>query len=65
MRGRDQESEPAALAAASNITLYELWAFALASFMTGVAGGLLAAQAGQPTIYIFPTQDSITLVAAP
>jgi branched-chain amino acid transport system permease protein len=59
-----RESEPAALAAGVNITLYKLWAFALASFMTGVAGGLLAAQAGQPTIYIFPTQDSITLVAA-
>jgi branched-chain amino acid transport system permease protein len=59
-----RESEPAALAAGVNITLYKLWAFALASFMTGVAGCLLAAHAGQPTIYNFPTQDSITLVAA-
>ena len=33
-----RESEPAALAAGVNITLYKLWAFALASFMTGVAG---------------------------
>ena len=41
-----RESEPAALAAGINITLYKLWAFALASFMTGVAGGLLAASAG-------------------
>jgi branched-chain amino acid transport system permease protein len=32
--------------------------------MTGVAGCLLAAQAGQPTAYNFPTQESITLVAA-
>jgi branched-chain amino acid transport system permease protein len=59
-----RESEPAALAAGVNITLYKLWAFALASFMTGVAGCLLAAQAGQPTAYNFPTQESITLVAA-
>ena len=33
-----RQSEPAALAAGVNITLYKLWAFALASFMTGVAG---------------------------
>ena len=44
-----RESEPAALAAGVNITLYKMWAFALASFMTGVAGCLLAAQVGQPT----------------
>ena len=44
-----RESEPAALAAGVNITLYKLWAFALASFMTGVAGCLLAAQLGRPT----------------
>ena len=36
-----RESEPAALAAGVNITLYKMWAFALASFMTGVAGCLL------------------------
>ena len=41
-----RESEPAALAAGVNITRYKLWAFALASFMTGVAGCLLAAQIG-------------------
>ena len=44
-----RESEPAALAAGVNITLYKMWAFALASFMTGVAGCLLAAQVGYPT----------------
>ena len=42
-----RESEPAALAAGVNITLYKLWAFALASFMTGVAG-VLARGAGRP-----------------
>ena len=37
-----RQSEAAALAAGINITLYKLWAFALASFITGVAGGVLA-----------------------
>jgi len=58
-----RESEPAALAAGVNITLYKLWAFALASFITGVAGCLLAAQIGQPNTYSFPTQDSLSLIA--
>jgi branched-chain amino acid transport system permease protein len=59
-----RESEPAALAAGVNIVRYKVWAFALASFTTGVAGGLLAAQLGQPTPFGFPTQDSLTLLAA-
>ncbi|HWM97194.1 MAG TPA: branched-chain amino acid ABC transporter permease, partial [Streptosporangiaceae bacterium] len=37
-----RQSEPAALAAGINIWFYKLWAFALASFITGVAGGVLA-----------------------
>ena len=40
-----------------------MWAFALASFMAGVAGALLAAQVGQPTAQSFQTQDSLTLLA--
>jgi branched-chain amino acid transport system permease protein len=56
-------SEPAALAAGVNMTLYKMWAFALASFMTGVAGGLYAAQLVQPSAQSFATQDSITLLA--
>jgi branched-chain amino acid transport system permease protein len=59
-----RESEPAALAAGVNIVQYKLWAFALASFTTGVAGALYAAQLGQPTAFGFPTQDSLTLLAA-
>jgi hypothetical protein len=47
-----------------NITLYKLWAFALASFTTGVAGCLLAAQVGVPRAITFQTQDSLTLAAA-
>jgi branched-chain amino acid transport system permease protein len=58
-----RESEPAALAAGVNITLYKLWAFALASFSTGVAGFLLAAQVGVPRAITFQTQDSLTLAA--
>jgi branched-chain amino acid transport system permease protein len=58
-----RESEPAALATGVNITLYKLWAFALASFVTGVAGCLLAAQVGVPRAITFQTQDSLTLAA--
>jgi branched-chain amino acid transport system permease protein len=58
-----RQSEPAAIAAGVNVTLYKLWAFALASFMTGIAGCLLSASAGGLTTYGFPTQDSITLLA--
>jgi branched-chain amino acid transport system permease protein len=59
-----RESEPAAVAAGVNITLYKLWAFAFASFITGVAGCLLAAQVGVPRAITFQTQDSLTLAAA-
>ena len=58
-----RESEPAALAAGVNTVLYKLWAFALASFMAGIAGCLLAAQSGQPSAQAFQTQDSLTLLA--
>jgi branched-chain amino acid transport system permease protein len=58
-----RQSEPAAIAAGVNVTFYKLWAFTLASFMTGVAGCLLAASAGGLTTYAFPAQDSITLLA--
>lgn len=58
-----RHSEPAALAAGVNMTLYKLWAFALASFMTGVAGGLLAGNVGTLFNYQFPTRDSIVLLA--
>ena len=58
-----RQSETAALAAGINTTLYKLWAFALASFITGVAGGVLAG--AQQYLYAinFQTQDSITLLA--
>jgi branched-chain amino acid transport system permease protein len=58
-----RQSEPAAIAAGVNITRYKLWAFALASFMTGVAGGLLAGDVGRLYAISFPTQQSIILLA--
>ncbi len=58
-----RQSESAALAAGINTTLYKMWAFALASFITGVAGALLAG--GDRFLYSidFNTQDSITILA--
>ena len=58
-----RQSEPAALAAGINTTFYKLWAFALASFITGVAGGVLAGAVHYLYSIGFPTQDSITLLA--
>jgi branched-chain amino acid transport system permease protein len=58
-----RQSEPAALAAGINVTRYKLWAFALASFITGVAGGVLAGAVHYLYAIDFQTQDSITLLA--
>jgi branched-chain amino acid transport system permease protein len=58
-----RQSEAAALAAGINTTLYKLWALALASFVTGVAGGLLAGASRYLYSFDFQTQDSITLLA--
>ena len=58
-----RQSEPAALAAGINTTLYKLWAFALASFITGVAGGVMAGAVHYLYSINFQPQDSITLLA--
>ena len=58
-----RQSESAALAGGINTTLYKLWAFALASFVTGVAGGLVAGSFRYLNSLTFSTQDSITLLA--
>ena len=58
-----RQSESAALAAGINTTLYKLWAFALASFLAGVAGALLAGADRYLYSINFQTQDSITLLA--
>jgi branched-chain amino acid transport system permease protein len=58
-----RQGEATALSAGVNTTFYKLWAFALASFMAGIAGGLLAAATGGVNINQFPVQNSITLLA--
>ena len=58
-----RQSEAAALAGGINTTLYKLWAFALASFITGVAGGLVAGSFRYLNSLTFSTADSITLLA--
>ena len=58
-----RQSESAALAAGINTTFYKLWAFALTSFITGVAGALVAGSFRYLNSLTFATQDSITLLA--
>jgi branched-chain amino acid transport system permease protein len=58
-----RQSEPAALAAGINTTFYKLWAWALAAFITGIAGGVLAGQQQYLYSINFTTQDSIILLA--
>jgi branched-chain amino acid transport system permease protein len=57
-----RQSEPAALAAGVNVTLYKLYAFTLASFMTGVAGGLYAADVRTLSSYEFSPANTIRSV---
>ena len=58
-----RQSEPSALASGINATFYKLWAWALASFITGIAGGVLAGNAHSLYSVNFTTQDSIILLA--
>jgi branched-chain amino acid transport system permease protein len=58
-----RQSEPSALAAGINTTFYKLWAIALAAFVTGVAGALLAGADRQLFSINFPIQNSISLLA--
>jgi branched-chain amino acid transport system permease protein len=58
-----RQSEPAALAAGINTWFYKLWAWALASFITGVAGAVLAAEYQHLYSINFATQDSVILLA--
>jgi len=58
-----RQSEPAALAAGVNVTVYKMWAFALVSFITGVAGALLGSSSRVLYNYQFPTSQSIILFA--
>jgi branched-chain amino acid transport system permease protein len=58
-----RQSQATAVAAGVNTTLYKMWAFALASFMAGVAGALLAAATGGVNINQFVVQQSVILLA--
>lgn len=55
--------ETTALSAGVNVVLYKAWAFALAGFLAGVAGGLLAGSIGQLDGRAFPAPESMTLFA--
>jgi branched-chain amino acid transport system permease protein len=58
-----RQSEAGALAAGVDTTRSKLWALALVSFTTGVAGGLLAANAGVLDPGNFGASESIVLFA--
>jgi branched-chain amino acid transport system permease protein len=60
---RSKAGQATAVAAGVNTTFYKLWAFALASFMAGIGGALLAGASGGVNINQFPVQNSITLLA--
>jgi branched-chain amino acid transport system permease protein len=59
-----RQSEAAALSCGVNVTLYRLWAFALASFVTGIAGGLYVASIGSLDWGAVSAEQSILLFAA-
>jgi branched-chain amino acid transport system permease protein len=59
-----RQSEASALAAGVDVTRYKLWALALASFITGIAGGLLAGSVGKLYIVQFPISGNFLLLAA-
>ena len=60
-----KQSEAAALSTGIDITRFKLWAFALASFMAGVAGGLYAGAVPKAlAVDAFSKQAAIFLIAA-
>jgi len=58
-----RRSEAAAYSAGVNVTLYKTWAFTLAGFLAGVAGGLFSANVGRPGTGDFGAASSILLFA--
>ena len=58
-----RRSEVCALAGGVHIVAYKVWAFALAGFLAGVAGGVLAGGVGQLDGSAFPASQSIMLFA--
>jgi branched-chain amino acid transport system permease protein len=58
-----RRSEVCALAGGVDIVAYKVWAFTLAGFLAGVAGGVLAGGVGQLDGSAFPASQSIMLFA--
>jgi len=58
-----RRGEVCALACGVDIVAYKVWAFALAGFLAGVAGGVLAGGIGQLDGSAFPASQSIMLFA--
>jgi branched-chain amino acid transport system permease protein len=58
-----RRSEPVAVAVGVNIVWYKVIAFALAGFLAGVSGGLMAANVGQLDGRAFPASESIMMFA--
>ena len=56
-----RRSEAAAHSAGVNVTMYKTWAFTLAGFLAGVAGGLYAANIGRPGTGDFGAASSMLL----
>ncbi|MEY4753165.1 MAG: hypothetical protein RJA44_840 [Pseudomonadota bacterium] len=58
-----RRGEAAATSAGVNVLLYQSWAFGLAGFCAGIAGGLLAGGVGQLDGRAFAAADSVMLFA--
>jgi branched-chain amino acid transport system permease protein len=58
-----RKSEACAMAAGVNVALYKAWGFAIAGFLAGIAGALLAATIGVLDATTFPASESILLFA--
>ena len=58
-----RRGEVCALAGGVDIVAYKVWAFSLAGFVAGIAGGLLAGGVGQLDGSAFPASQSILLFA--
>ena len=58
-----RRSEPVAVAMGVNIVAYKVFAFALAGFLAGVSGALMAANIGQLDGRAFPASESIMMFA--
>jgi len=58
-----RRSEPVAVAMGVNIVTFKVVAFAIAGFLAGVSGSLMAANVGQVDGRAFPASDSIMMFA--